>query len=159
MIGHGTSLKGRGCAGAEAYYIHRPYLDRLSEYDERVGKRILLGKEFTSSDYIALGDLRAAFMREIEALAAPYDAIVMPTVACVARTIAQTEASMDDYVRWNMHILRNPGLINFLDGCAASVPCHEPGSGPVGLMVCGTAGTDRHTPAGGAAPARARARA
>jgi aspartyl-tRNA(Asn)/glutamyl-tRNA(Gln) amidotransferase subunit A len=148
-------FKGGGYAGAEAYYIHRPYLDRLSEYDERVGKRILLGKEFTASDYIALGDLRASFMREIEALAAPYDAIVMPTVACVAPTIAQTEASMDDYVRWNMHILRNPGIINFLDGCAASVPCHEPGSGPVGLMVCGTAGTDRHTLAVAAALERA----
>jgi len=148
-------FKGGGYAGAEAYYIHRPYLDRLEEYDERVGKRILLGKEFTASDYIALGDLRAAFMHEIEALAAPYDAIVMPTVACVAPTIAQTEASMDDYVRWNMHILRNPGLINFLDGCAASVPCHEPGSGPVGLMVCGTAGTDRHTLAVAAALERA----
>jgi aspartyl-tRNA(Asn)/glutamyl-tRNA(Gln) amidotransferase subunit A len=148
-------FKGGGYAGAEAYYIHRPYLDRLDEYDERVGKRILLGKEFTASDYIALGDLRASFMREIEALAAPYDAIVMPTVACVAPTIAQTEASMDDYVRWNMHILRNPGIINFLDGCAASVPCHEPGSGPVGLMVCGTAGTDRHTLAVAAALERA----
>ena len=148
-------FKGGGYAGAEAYYIHRPYLDRLSEYDERVGKRILLGKEFTASDYIALGDLRASFMREIEALAAPFDAIVMPAVACVAPTIAQTEASMDDYVRWNMHILRNPGLINFLDGCAASVPCHDPGSGPVGLMVCGTAGTDRHTLAVAAALERA----
>jgi len=148
-------FKGGGYAGAEAYYIHRPYLDRLEEYDPRVGKRILLGKDFSASDYIALGDLRAAFMREIEALAAPYDAIVMPTVACAAPTIAQTEASMDDYVRWNMHILRNPGLINFLDGCAASVPCHEPGAAPVGLMVCGTAGTDRHTLAVAAALERA----
>jgi aspartyl-tRNA(Asn)/glutamyl-tRNA(Gln) amidotransferase subunit A len=138
-------FKSGGYAGAEAYYIHRPYLDRVKEYDPRVGSRVVLGKDFTASDYIALGDLRAAFMREIEALAAPYDAIVMPTVACVAPTIAQTEASMDDYVRWNMHILRNPGLINFLDGCAASVPCHEPGSAPVGLMVCGTALSDRHT--------------
>jgi aspartyl-tRNA(Asn)/glutamyl-tRNA(Gln) amidotransferase subunit A len=148
-------FKGGGYAGAEAYYIHRPYLDHLDQYDARVGKRILLGKDFSASDYIALGDLRAAFMREIEALAAPYDAIVMPTVACVAPTIAQTEASMDDYVRWNMHILRNPGLINFLDGCAASVPCHEQGAAPVGLMVSGTAGTDRHTLAVAAALERA----
>lgn len=148
-------FKGGGYAGAEAYYIHRPYLGRLEEYDPRVGKRILLGKDFSAADYIALGDLRAAFMREIEALAAPYDAIVMPTVACVAPTIAQTEASLDDYVRWNLHILRNPGLINFLDGCAASVPCHEPQAAPVGLMVCGTAGTDRHTLAVAAALERA----
>jgi aspartyl-tRNA(Asn)/glutamyl-tRNA(Gln) amidotransferase subunit A len=94
-------------------------------------------------------------MRAIETIAAPYDAIVMPTVACVAPSIAETEASMDDYVRWNMLILRNPGLINFLDGCAASLPCHEPGGAPVGLMVCGTAGTDRHTLAVAAALERA----
>jgi aspartyl-tRNA(Asn)/glutamyl-tRNA(Gln) amidotransferase subunit A len=151
-------FKGGGYAGAEAYYIHRNYLDRLDEYDPRVGKRILLAKEFSAMDYLALGDLRVEFMREIETLAAPFDAIVMPAVACLAPTIAETEASLDDYVRWNMRILRNPGLINFLDGCAASLPCHEPGAGPVGLMVCGTAGTDRHTLAVAAALERALSR-
>src|SRR5581483_10323408 len=137
--------KGGGYAGAEAYHIHRPYLDRLAEYDPRVGQRLLLGKDISAADYVALGELRAGYVREVGAAAAPYDAIVMPTVPCVAPTIAQTEASMDDYVRWNMRILRNTGLINFLDGCAASLPCHEPGSAPVGLTVCGTANTDRHT--------------
>ena len=148
-------FKGGGYAGAESYYIHRHSLERLDEYDPRVGKRILLAKDFSAADYLALGDLRRSFMREIEALAAPYDAIVMPTTACTAPTIAETEASLDDYVRWNMRILRNPGLINFLDGCAASVPCHEPGTAPVGLMVCGTAHTDRQTLAVAAALERA----
>ena len=148
-------FKGGGYAGAEAYQIHRPYLERLSEYDPRVGQRLLLGKDISGADYVALGELRAAYMREIAAVAAPYDAILMPTVPCVAPTIAQTEASMDDYVRWNMRILRNTGLINFLDGCAASVPCHEPGTAPVGLTVCGTANTDRHTLAVAAALERA----
>jgi len=152
-------FKAGGYAGAEAYYIHRPYLDRLDEYDPRVGKRVLLAKDFSAVDYIALGELRAAYMREIGAIAAPYDAIVMPTVACVAPTIAQADASLEDYLRWNMRILRNPGLINFLDGCAASVPCHEPGTAPVGLMVCGTAGTDRRTLAVAAALERALERA
>jgi len=147
--------KGGGYAGAEAYHIHRPYLDRLAEYDPRVGQRLLLGKDISAADYVALGELRAAYVREVGAAAAPYDAIVMPTVPCVAPTIAQTEASMDDYVRWNMRILRNTGLINFLDGCAASLPCHEPGSAPVGLTVCGTANTDRHTLAVAAALERA----
>jgi len=147
--------KGGGYAGAEAYYIHRPYLDRLAEYDPRVSTRLVLGKDMSAADYIALGDLRASYMSEIEALAAPYDAILMPSVACVAPTIAQAEASMEDYVRWNMRILRNPGLINFLDGCAASVPIHEQGAAPVGLMVCGTAMTDRHTLAVAAALERA----
>ena len=147
--------KGGGYAGAEAYYIHRPYVERIAEYDPRVGQRLLLGKNISAADYIELGALRAAYMREVEALAVPYGAIVMPAVACVAPTIAETEASLDDYMRWNMRILRNPGLINFLDGCAASLPCHEPGAAPVGLMVCGTANTDRRTLAVAAALERA----
>jgi aspartyl-tRNA(Asn)/glutamyl-tRNA(Gln) amidotransferase subunit A len=138
-------FKGGGFAGAEAYHIHKPYLDRVEEYDPRVGKRVLMGKELSASDYITFGELRVAFMREVEAAAAPFDAILMPSVACAAPTIAETEASLDDYVRWNLRILRNCGLINFLDGCAASLPCHERGAAPVGLMVCGTAGTDRRT--------------
>ena len=39
--------------------------------------------------------------------------------------------------------MRNTGLINFLDGCAVTLPCHERGTAPVGLMLCGTAGSDR----------------
>jgi aspartyl-tRNA(Asn)/glutamyl-tRNA(Gln) amidotransferase subunit A len=41
-----------------------------------------------------------------------------------------------------MLILRNPSLINFLDGCALSLPCHEPGNAPVGMMLAGCAGQD-----------------
>jgi aspartyl-tRNA(Asn)/glutamyl-tRNA(Gln) amidotransferase subunit A len=154
----GEYFKGGGYAGAEAYHIHRPYQDRIAEYDPRVGKRVLLGKALSASDYLTFGDLRAAYMREVGALAAPFDAIVMPTVPCIAPTVAETDASDDDYFRWNMRILRNNGLINFLDGCAASVPCHEPGRAPVGFMVCGTAGTDRHTLAAAAAIERALSR-
>jgi aspartyl-tRNA(Asn)/glutamyl-tRNA(Gln) amidotransferase subunit A len=151
-------FKAGGYAGAEAYHIHRASEERIGEYDPRVGKRILMGKSLSASDYLALGELRAAYIREIEALAAPFDAIVMPTVPCIAPTIAQTDASDEDYFRWNARILRNNGLINFLDGCAASVPCHEPGRAPVGFMVCGTAGSDRHTLAAAAAIERALSR-
>ena len=151
----GDYFKNGGYAGAEAYYIHRANEERIGEYDPRVGKRILAGKTISAADYLALGEIRGQFMREIEALAAPFDAILMPTVPCIAPTIAECDASDDDYVRWNMRILRNPGLINFLDGCAASLPCHEPGAAPVGLMVCGTANTDGRTLAVAAALERA----
>jgi aspartyl-tRNA(Asn)/glutamyl-tRNA(Gln) amidotransferase subunit A len=151
-------FRGGGYAGAEAYHIHRDNQARIDEYDPRVGKRVLLGKTLTASDYLALGDLRAQFMREVHAIAAGYDAIVMPSAPCIAPTIAQADASDEDYFRWNMRILRNNGLINFLDGCAASVPCQAPGAAPVGLMVCGLAQTDRHTLAVSAAIERALAR-
>jgi aspartyl-tRNA(Asn)/glutamyl-tRNA(Gln) amidotransferase subunit A len=148
-------FKDGGYAGAEAFHIHRANAERVGEYDPRVGKRILLGQSFSASDYLVLGDLRARFIAELSALAAAADAIVMPTVPCIAPTIAEVDATDEDYFRWNMRILRNNGLINFLDGCAASVPCHEPGAAPVGLMVCGLAGSDRHTLAVAAAIERA----
>jgi aspartyl-tRNA(Asn)/glutamyl-tRNA(Gln) amidotransferase subunit A len=139
----GEYFKGGGFAGAEAYHVHRAHLGRMGECDPRVSKRILLGKELAAADYVALQEVRAAAIREYEALAAPYDAIVMPSVACIAPGIAEANANDEDYARWNLLILRNCAFINFLDGCAASVPCHEPGAAPVGFMVCGAAGTDR----------------
>ena len=148
-------FKGGGLAGAEVVHVHKPYIARVAEYDPRVGQRISFGTAITGADYVGLLHLRAAFMREIEALAAPYDAIVMPTVPCVAPTIAETESSDEDYFRWNFRIMRNTGLINFLDGCAVTLPCHEPGAAPVGFMVCGTAGTDRRILAVAAAVERA----
>ena len=152
-------FKGGGLAGAEACHIHRPYQDRLGEYDPRVGKRVLFGKDILAADYVAILELRAAYMREVEALAAPYDAIVMPTCPCVAPTIAEATASDEDYFRWNFRIMRNTGLINFLDGCAATLPCHARGGAPVGFMVCGTAMSDRRILAVAAAIERALPRA
>ena len=41
----------------------------------------------------------------------------------------------DAFFRVNGLLLRNPSVINMLDGCALSLPCHLPGELPVGLMV------------------------
>jgi aspartyl-tRNA(Asn)/glutamyl-tRNA(Gln) amidotransferase subunit A len=40
-------------------------------------------------------------------------------------------------------MLRNTAVVNLFDGCALSVPCHLPGTAPVGLMIAGTQNTDR----------------
>jgi len=98
-------------------------------------------------------------MKSTAAAAAPFDAILMPSVPCIAPTIAEAGASDEAYFRWNFRIMRNTGLINFLDGCAATLPIHERGAAPVGLMVCGIAGTDRRTLAVAVAIERALARA
>jgi aspartyl-tRNA(Asn)/glutamyl-tRNA(Gln) amidotransferase subunit A len=68
----------------------------------------------------------------------------MPTTPTIAPAIAEVDRSDEDYFRWNFRILRNVGIVNFLDGCAVSVPCHEPGAAPVGLSVFGVAMSDRH---------------
>jgi aspartyl-tRNA(Asn)/glutamyl-tRNA(Gln) amidotransferase subunit A len=136
-------FKSGGFAAAESYYIHRERLDRIAEFDPLVGKRVLLGKELSGADYVALRFLRERYQQEVGALLAPFDALLMPTAPCIAPSIAEASASEEAYFRWNARLLRNHGLINFLDGCAASLPCQAKGAAPVGLMVCGAAGTDR----------------
>ena len=42
----------------------------------------------------------------------------------------------------NRLLLRNPAAINYLDGCAISLPCHALGDLPVGLMVSCLGGQD-----------------
>ncbi len=152
-------FKNGGFAGAEAYAIHRRWADRLDEYDPRIAKRVMLGKDIGAADYIELGRMRSAYMQQVGALLAPFDAFVMPTTPCIAPTIAEVDRSDDDYFRWNMRILKNVGVVNFLDGCAATLPCHEPGSAPVGLSVCGVAGSDRRVLAAAAAVERVLKRA
>ena len=136
-------FKSGGFAGAEAYAIHRGNAERLGEYDRRVAKRVMLGKELSAADYVDLTLMRARYQREVEALLAPYDAFLLPTAPCIAPPIAEVNASDDSYFRWNGRILRVVGLVNFLDGCAVSVPCHPRGTAPVGMMVCGPAMSDR----------------
>jgi aspartyl-tRNA(Asn)/glutamyl-tRNA(Gln) amidotransferase subunit A len=69
--------------------------------------------------------------------------MVYPTVAATAPSIAETNQSDDDYFRWNLRLLRNTGVANVLDGCAATVPCHSGSEAPVGFSVGGFAGEDR----------------
>ena len=136
-------FKSGGFAAAEAYAIHRGWLDRMGEYDPRVARRVVLGKDIAAWELVELGRMRDAYIAEIGALMAPFDAFLMPTTPCIAPTIAEASASDEAYFRWNSRILRNTGLVNFLDGCAATLPCQAPGTAPVGLSVCGLALGDR----------------
>jgi len=140
-----------GFAGAEAHAIHRRWLDRIGEYDPRVGKRILTAREMRAADYVELGLLRQGYIAEVEGLMASFDAFLMPTTPCVAPKIADVDASDDDFFRWTVRIFRNVGVVNFLDGCALTLPCHAAGAPPVGLSVCGPALSDRHVLAVGQA--------
>ena len=48
---------------------------------------------------------------------------------------AQDAARDEEFFRVNALLLRNPSVVNMLDGCAISIPCHAPGELPVGLMI------------------------
>ena len=63
----------------------------------------------------------------------------MPIVA------PRIEPLLDDdnaFFAANALLLRNPSLINLLDGCALSLPCQRGGEWPVGMMVWGPALAD-----------------
>ena len=132
-----------GLVCAEAYFEHRDTLAaREAEYDPRVVARIIRGRNINAADYIELHDTRLRWGAAVADRLEGYDALLMPTVPVVAPTIASLEESDEAYFAANALILRNTGLINFLDGCALSLPIHAEGEAPVGLMVAGTAYDD-----------------
>lgn len=131
-------------SAAEAYWWHRNWIaDGADQYDPRVLARIRPGASIMAADYIEMLQQRQRFIRIIGAAASGYDAMLMPTTAETAPTIAQTSADDANYFRINSRMLRNPSMVNLFDGCALSVPCHAPGTAPVGLMIAGTQGSDR----------------
>jgi len=56
--------------------------------------------------------------------------------------MAALAADDQAFVATNALLLRNPSAVNFLDGCAISLPCHGDGEWPVGLMLFAPGGGD-----------------
>ena len=132
-----------GLAPPEAYAVHRDWtVQHPDAYDPRVLARILRGKEQDAADYIQLLRARADFIRRVSARLEGFDALLLPTVPIVAPTI-DSLADDTEYARVNALALRNPSIINFLDGCAISLPCQRAGELPVGLMLAARGGEDR----------------
>jgi aspartyl-tRNA(Asn)/glutamyl-tRNA(Gln) amidotransferase subunit A len=126
-----------GFSAAECYTTLRELIATDGErIDPRVLARIVRGAEISGPDYVDLTAARASLIARAAAATAPFDAVAMPTVALIAPTIAALSAD-DEYVRTNAAILRNPSIVNFLDRCALTLPCHEPGEAPVGLTLMG----------------------
>jgi aspartyl-tRNA(Asn)/glutamyl-tRNA(Gln) amidotransferase subunit A len=137
---------------AEAFHWHQDHLQAAGDsYDQRVRARILKGGEMSASDYIRLIEARIDWQNRVEAKISGFDAMIMPTVPAIAPAIAPLEADVDLFFANNALMLRNPSIINFLDGCALSVPCHAEGDAPVGLMIAAGAMRDRSVLAAGLA--------
>jgi aspartyl-tRNA(Asn)/glutamyl-tRNA(Gln) amidotransferase subunit A len=132
-----------GFAAAEAYAIHRALIAKAgNSYDPQVLARIVRGQEQSAADYIDLVAARGDFIRRVDAVTAPYDALLMPTTPLTAPRLADLAAA-DSYRKVNFLVLRNPAIVNFLDRCSISLPCQRAGEAPVGLMLIGEHGADR----------------
>lgn len=132
-----------GLSPIECYAAHGELVrSREVDMDHRVSQRMKLGDGISVADYLTIQDRRARWIAETERALEPFDAVLCPTVPIVAPPIASLEASDDAYFDANRLLLRNPFVINWLDGCAFSLPCQAPGELPVGLMIAGPHGTD-----------------
>jgi aspartyl-tRNA(Asn)/glutamyl-tRNA(Gln) amidotransferase subunit A len=132
-----------GFAAAESYAWHRYLIVSHGDvYDPRVCMRILRGESISAADYIDMLGARRSLIARMETRIAPYDALVLPTTANTPPRIADL-ADDKAFTAANLKALRNCTLINMIDGCAISLPCHREGEVPVGLMLAAAGGSDR----------------
>lgn len=136
-----------GFSPVEAYATHRElFAARRADYDPRVAARVALGEKVLAADYIVMQRRRAEWIERVNARLVGFDALVCPTVPIVAPPIEplvpRDAASDEAFFKVNGLLLRNTFAINFLDGCSFSLPCHEPGELPVGLMLSAPGGHD-----------------
>ena len=132
-----------GFAAAESFAWHRYLIASKGDvYDPRVSLRIMRGESISAADYVDLLVTRKSMIARATVRLAPYDALVMPTTANTPPVIADL-ADDKAFTKANLLSLRNCTLINMIDGCAISLPCHREGEVPVGLMLAASGGSDR----------------
>lgn len=128
-----------GFSAAESYTWHHALLARHEgRYDPRVAFRIRRGQHMSACDYLTLVKERKLWIRRMHKSLDNYDAMLSPTVPISAPTLTEVApgAERDEtFFRLNALLLRNPSVVNNLDGCAISLPCHEAGEAPAGLML------------------------
>jgi amidase/aspartyl-tRNA(Asn)/glutamyl-tRNA(Gln) amidotransferase subunit A len=132
-----------GFPAAESWAWHRRLLaSKEALYDPRVAQRIRRGEAMSAADYIDLMHARRAWIARMQQAMQGYDALLSPTVPIVAPPLMPLLADDKAFFATNALLLRNPAAINFLDGCALSLPCHAENELPVGLMVWSEAMAD-----------------
>ncbi len=132
-----------GFSPVEASAVHRTRIAaHRARFDPRVAARIDLGTSVGAADYIVMQDRRGEWTRRVGQALESFDALLSPTVPIVAPTIESLSSDIE-FFKANGLLLRNTFAINFLDGCAFSLPCHRQGELPVGLMLSSVNGNDQ----------------
>ena len=136
-------FNGTNVIAAEALDWHEANINVNGEgYDPRVWLRMQGGRSVTRTQCSAATAYRRFCIDRINLALAGFDAVVSPTVACIAPEIAPLVASDELFFKMNARILRNTAWVNFMDGCALTMPCHKKGVAPVGLQLAGPHGAD-----------------
>jgi aspartyl-tRNA(Asn)/glutamyl-tRNA(Gln) amidotransferase subunit A len=132
-----------GFHAPEGFEAHRNLLaEKFALIDPRVSSRLMKGSEMSAAEYVSLQRQRSGIIASIGPKTASYDALLAPTVPFIAPPIRELDDD-EKYRHFNRLSVRNGVIVNMLDRCAASIPCHEEGRAPVGLMLVGDHGADR----------------
>jgi len=128
-----------GFSPAESYAWHRQLITQNGErYDPRVAQRVMRGSDMKAHEYMDLVTARQHWAKRVEGALVGYDAVLSPTCPIVAPPISEVAPGKErdaEFFRINALLLRNTSVVNTLDGCAISLPCHTRGELPVGLMA------------------------
>ncbi len=121
---------------AEAATLHKDLLDSpdAEKMDQRVRERISTAGQFTAQDYIRLQWERSRLQNAVAEQLGD-SALVFPTVAITAPSIAELEADNDLFVKTNLLALRNTMLGNYLGMPGLSIPIGTNDDGaPIGAL-------------------------
>ena len=139
-----TMFQTRAVVLYEAYQAHARWLEQYPDlYDPFVLRRISNGrgvseqeqqKRYRDKQQI-VADFSAQFLQE------GVDAIIYPTVSSIPPTVSSAQ-DPDQVAQINLGCLRNTSTANYFDGCSLTLPCHDRGEAPVGLMVSTVHGRD-----------------
>ena len=132
-----------GLSPIEGWAEHRHRIaHQMDRLDPRVAARMVLGRDVSAADYLQLLRNRQAWRVRAEQALHGFDALLCPTVPMVAPALQPLLTSDEAFFTANRLLLRNTFVINFLDGCSISLPCHQAGELPVGLMLSAPGGRD-----------------
>jgi aspartyl-tRNA(Asn)/glutamyl-tRNA(Gln) amidotransferase subunit A len=132
-----------GFSPIEGYAAHADLFERIaSRCDPRVMSRFMLGRAASSCAYAEMIDLRGSLIRRAGDRGRDIDAMVFPTTPMVPPKLGDLQQD-EAYTVANGRAIRNAAVANILDRCAISIPCHTPGSAPVGFTLMMGRGADR----------------
>jgi len=128
----------------EANAVHGRWIQNHGkQMDPRVTDRFAASAQMGLADYHEALETRKGTAKRSCHSTSRFDAVMMPAIPVIAPLIE--DFTRDEKVLRANHpiIIRNTAIANSLDRCAITIPCHEPDSAPVGLMLLGETMGDR----------------
>jgi aspartyl-tRNA(Asn)/glutamyl-tRNA(Gln) amidotransferase subunit A len=131
---------------AEAAAAHARLLAETGEdgYSRAMLAMIRIGRSALAGEYLTGLRYRGRFVAEVEGLLAGRDALLLPTLPCVAPATGQRTIVLDGTeVGVQAALTRLPGPFNCSGSPVLSLPAGAVGGLPVGVSLVGRIGGDR----------------